>query len=282
MAAQRSRRFLGTQARILMTEWKALAKLIVAHSTSAKDKPITNLEELENFDIENLENITFSTADEFPNVLAEKHIQTALQGPFGAMIKEKMTAYAKISRLRLEIHLSKEDLFKGRRIVQPEEEQIPAKKLEKLSFVQLDKIQSELDTLTEKHDQEWQNFIQKWNEELINFFIQSNLGLTEREIKEIKDEDISTELLPRFIEIGMKLPRKDYSQMSFTDYLSLKALLAAQSALSRQHLAHGESEIQPVLQGFQVKFALMQKQEQELLEEQKKLTLEVVSPLDLS
>ena len=270
---------LGTQARILMTEWQALAKLIVAHSTPAKDKPITNLEELESFDIDSLENITFSTAEEIPHILAEKHIQAALQGPFGSLIKEKMAAYAKISRLRMEIHLSKEELFKTRRAEQPESERIPAKKLEKLSFSQLDDLQQQLDELTEQHNREWQEFIQQWTDHLIDFFSEAHLALTEREIKELKDEDIATELLPRFIEVGVKLPQKSYPQLSFTDYLYLKAMLTTQSALSRQHLAHDDAEIQQALSGFKSGFAQMREQEQLLSDQQKKMTASLISSL---
>lgn len=267
---------ISTQARILITEWKSLAKLIANHSTPMKEKPITHIEELENFDIENLENITFSTADEIPNTLSEKQIQTALQGPFGGLFKQKMSVYAKIARFRLEIHLSKEELFKGKRAIQPEAEQISAKKLEKLSFSQLDKIQADLDTLTEQHDQEWQEFIQEWTEKLIKFFAQSRLTLTERELKELRDEDIITELLPRFIEVGLKPPQKTYPEISFADYLYLKALLTTQSALSRQHLAHDDNEIQQKLQGFKSALTQMQKQEQELLEAQKQATLNLL------
>lgn len=279
MAEQRLPRFIGTQARILMTEWKAVAKLVVTHSVPAKEKPITNIEDLESFDIENLENITFSTADELPNILTEKQIQIALQGPFGGCIREKMSAYAKVARLRLEIHLSKEELFKGKRAVQPEAEQIPAKKLEKLNFAQLDSVQNDLDILTETHNQEWQSFIEEWTDYLLEFFSQSNLLLTEREIKELKDEDIATELLPRFIEVGIQLPKKDYSEMSFTDYLYLKALLTAQSALSRQHLPHDDSELQQKLKNFKSLSAQMQKQEQQLLEDQKKMTTDILSTI---
>jgi len=272
--------FFGTQARILMTEWKALAKLIVAHSTPLKEKPITNLEDLESFDIENLENITFSTADELPHILAEKAIQTALKGPFGGLIKAKMSAYARIARLRLEIHLSKEELFKHKRAKQPEEAQISAKKIEKLSFTQLDQIQNDLDLLTTEQDREWQHFIQEWTEKLIQFFIKIHLSLTEREIKELKDEDIANELLPRFIEVGMKLPQKSYPSMSFTDYLHLKALLTTQSALSRQHLPHDETEIRRKLQDFKSELGQMQTQEQQLLDEQKKSTQSILSSIE--
>jgi hypothetical protein len=280
MADPQNSHFFGTQARILMTEWQALAKIIVAHSIAAKDKPITNFEDLESFDIENLENITFATADDLPNILAQKSITIALQGPFGSMIKEKMTAYAKLSRLRLELHLSKEELFKQKRLPVAEEEKIPAKKLEKLNPAQLDEIQNELDELTKLHEQEWQQFIQEWQDRLLAYLAKSKIVITDRETKELKDEDVSSELLPRFIEVGLKLPQKDYDNMSFTDYLYLKALLTVQSALSRQHLTHSDTEIQQKLQDFKPELDKMQKQENQLLEAQKKLTQTILAPID--
>ena len=191
---------IGTQARILITEWQAVAKLIAAHSIPAKEKPIANIEDLENFDIDSLENLTFSTADELPNILSEKQIQTTLQGPYGSFIKEKMHAYARLARLRLEMHLSKDELFKSRRIPIPESEQIPAKKLEKINLSDLEEKQKQLDQLAEEHDREWKEFIESWTQKLVQYFSQSNLALTEREIKELNDDDIITEVLPRFIE----------------------------------------------------------------------------------
>jgi hypothetical protein len=272
--------FFGTQARILISEWKALAKLIISHSIPAKEKPILNIEDLESFDIENLENINFGIADELPHIMAEKNIQTALQGPFGGMIRDKMAAYARLTRVRLEIHLSKEELFKNKR-AKPEAERIPEKKLEKLNFSLLDEMQHQLDELTEQHNEQWREFIQHWTEMLIDFFAESKLLLTEREVKELQDEDVTTDLLPRFIEVGLKLPQKDYKQMNCADYLYLKMLLTTQSALSRQHLAHDDAQIQQKLQGFKSQLTKMQKEEQTILEEQKKQSTAVLSAVDL-
>lgn len=271
--------FLGTQARILITEWQIVAKLVAAHSITSKEKAITKIEDLESFDIENLENITFSTQDELPNILTEKQLQIALQGPYGSFLKEKITAFAKITRLRLEVHLSKDELFKDKRIVISEEEKISPKKISKLNFEKLDQAQQELSILTETHHQEWQEFIEDWTNQLLNFLYKSQLSLTEREMDELKSEDIANELLPRFIEVGVKLPKK-YLNMSFYDYLYLKSLLVIQSALSRQHLSHDDNELQQKLKGFKNSFAQMVKQEQQLLEEQKKMTEMLLSALD--
>ncbi len=260
--------FFGTQARILISEWKALAKLIISHSIPAKEKPILNIEDLESFDIANLEDINFGVPDELPHIMAEKNIQTALQGPFGGLIKDKMAAYARLTQVRLEIHLSKEELFKNKR-AKPEAERIPEKKLEKLNFSLLDNIQHQLDELSEQHNEQLREFIQRWTEILIDFFAESKLLLTEREITELQDEDVATDLLPRFIEVGLKLPQKDYKQMNCADYLYLKMLLTTQSALSRQHLPHDDAQIQQKLQGFKPQLAKMQKEEQKILEEQK-------------
>lgn len=272
--------FFGTQARILMTEWKGLAKCIMDHSTPVKDRPVNPLEDLENFDIENLESINFSTADDLPNILAEKNIKVALQGPYGAMIQQKMAAYAKIARLRLEIHLSKEEIFKGKRAILAEEQKIPVKKIEKFNFTQLDEIQYSLDEAVVQHNTEWNEFIEVWTNQLIDYLVKSQLSMTDREVKDLQDEELITDILPRFHEIGMKLPRKDYPKMTFSDYLYLKAMLITQSALSRQHLEHTDAQVQKKLQGFQAELAQMQEQEQKVLQIQQELTDLIVSPLD--
>ncbi len=272
--------FFGTQARILMTEWKGLAKCIMEHSTPAKDRPVNQLEDLENFDIENLENINFSTADETPNILAEKNIKVALQGPYGAMIQTKMAAYAKIARLRLEIHLSKEEIFKGKRATIPEEQQILLKKVEKLNFTELDEMQNQLDEAVDQHSAEWREFIDEWTNQLLEYLVKVQLAMTDREVNELQEEELCTDLLPRFHELSMKLPQKDYPKMTFSDYLYLKAMLITQSALSRQHLEHADTQIQKKLQGFQADLAKMQEQEQQLLQIQKEQTQLIISPLD--
>lgn len=271
---------LGTHLRIFATEWKTLAKLIVEHSISAKEKPITMIEELENFDIENLENITFSTTEEIPHILSEKQILTIFQGPFGAMFKDKIAAYAQISRFRLEIHFSKDEMFKDKRASIPEADKIPSKLIEKFNFEKLDDIQEQLDQLSETHNQECKDFITEWTEKLLNFLEKAHLALTEREIKELQNEDIITELLPRFIEVGLKVPIPTPSQINFSDYLFLKAVLTAQSALSRQHLPHDDREIQQKLQGFKTNLIQMRKQEQQLLQKQKHETEQLLKPLE--
>lgn len=264
--------FFGTQARILMTEWKAIAKCIIAHSVPAKEKPIVSIDDLENFDIENLENINFAAADELPNILDEKNIQIALQGPFGGMLRDKLAAYAKISRWRLEIHLSREELFKSKRTTSSEPNIFTEKKLEKCSSNQLDEIQVQLDSLTDEHEAVWIQFIHDWTQRLIHFLSESNLRMTEREINELRHEDIPSELLPRFIEVSLKLPKQDYSQMTFVDYLYLKGLLTLQSALSRQHLPHDDALLAKKLQPFEPELAQMRTEEQNLLTMQNQQT----------
>src|SRR5579864_4249928 len=106
--------FMSTSSRILMSEWKELAKCIVNHSTPLHEKPITNIEELESFDIENLENISLGTSSEDTHILTEKQIQVVLQGPYGAFLKQKLKYYANIARFRLEIYLNGEELFKNK------------------------------------------------------------------------------------------------------------------------------------------------------------------------
>ncbi len=270
--------FFGTQARILITEWKGLAKCIMDHSIPAKDRPINQIDDLENFDIENLENINFSTADELPNIIPEKNIRVALQGPYGGMIQQKMAAYAKVARLRLEIHLSKEELFKINRAILPEDQKIPIKKMEKFDFTQLDNIQNQLDSAVLEHNLEWGEFIEEWTNQLLEYLVQSQLAMTDREVKDLHEEELASELLPRFLDLGMKLPQKDYPQMTFSDYLLLKAMLLVQSSLSRRHLEHTDVQIQKKLQGFQANLEQMREQERQLLKIHQDQTDLIVSP----
>lgn len=271
--------FLGTQTRILLSEWKALAKIIVAHTTLVKEKPITNIEELESFDIDNLENLTFMTPSEAPHILSEKQIRSVLQGPFGVIVKQFMSAYAEISRYRLELHLSKEDLFKTKRATLSTEHQIPSQRLVNLTFAKLEESQLQLDDLTSTHEQEWQNFIQKWSDELIKFLIKGKAIITEREINELQTEELANDIIPRFIELSMKLPKSEYPSMSFTEYLQLKAHLAVQSALSRQHLPHTEADLQEVLKNFKSSFNSMQQQEKQLQTQQQQQIQRILSGL---
>lgn len=272
--------FLSTQARILISEWKELAKCIISHSTPLHEKPITNLEELENFDIENLENITLGTSSEDTHILSEKQITVALQGPFGAFLNQKIASYAKVARFRLEIHLKSEELFKGKRTTLAAEDQISEKQLKKITFSELTATQKQLEDLVVEHENEWLEFIKNWTETLIEYFKSSNLPLTDREIKDLYDENLATEILPRFSDLSMQLPKKKYPTMAFIDYLILKSHLAIQSSLSRRHLSHEELDILDILRNFKPQFELMKQQEEALLSSQKALTEEVVKFLE--
>lgn len=265
-----------THVRLLLSEWKALAKLIVTHSTPTKDKPITNLEDLESFDIENLENLVLEAPNENPPILHEKQILVALQGPYGTLIRQKMAAFAYITRLRLELHLSKEEVFKSRRATLPEEDQISPEKIVELSFSTLDNYQKELESMTEQHNEQWLHFIGHWNNEFMGFLVKESIKLTERESKEFQDEETPSEILPRFIEVGLKLPKPEYAEMNFSEYLELKGRLIIQSSLSRQHLSHTDTDINKIIKKFDKSFANMQKQEKRLVQEQQNLTQSVL------
>jgi len=61
----------------------------------------------------------------------------------------------------------------------------------------------------------------------------------------------------------------------------LKALLTAQSALSRQHLPHDDHEIQQKLKNFEPILEQMKTKEQEMLAEQKNLNMGVLEGLPI-
>lgn len=248
-----------------MSEWRELAKCIVNHSTPLHEKPITNIEELESFDIENLENISLGTSSEDTHILTEKQIHVVLQGPYGAFVKQKISHYAKIARFRLEIYLNGEELFKNKRTTLPAEDQINEKKLKKINFSDLNTAHTQLEQILIEHDNEWTEFIKKWIGVLLEYLERTKLPFTDRETKELYDESLATEILPRFIELSMALPRKEYTEMSFSDYLILKAHLAIQSSLSRRHLSHEELDILDVLRNFKPQLEEMKTEETELL-----------------
>ena len=266
---------LSTSFRILISEWKELAKCIVNHSTPLHEKPITNIEELESFDIENLENISLGTSSEDTHILTEKQIYVVLQGPYGAFLKQKISHYAKIARFRLEIYLNGEELFKNKRTNLPLEDQVNEKKLKKINFSDLNAAYAELEQILIEHDNEWAEFIRRWTSTLLEYLERNKLELTEREIKELYDESLATEMLPRFIELSMKLPKKEYSEMSFADYLVLKAHLGIQSSLSRRHLSHEELDILDVLRNFKPQLEQMRAEENELLTHQETKNAEI-------
>lgn len=259
--------FIGTHARLLISDWKVIAELISKHSSFIKS----------HFDSEN------KSADEeipntaLPHVLSRREIEEAINGPLQAFFKEKLSAYMKISLLRMYITLREDDTLKDYRADLPDFNKIPQTILQNTSLSDLKKIQQNLDALTIEHAEAWENARKEWNQTILQRLNEQKISFSDIEIKEFLDPEPISELFDRFTDLNIALPKLRKSDMNSSQYLTLKSDIAIQSSLSRQHISHGQADIQKTLSKLKSDFNAIAKQEKQMIEEQKKTTQEVIA-----
>ena len=78
--------FIGTHSRITLSDWPVIADLVAKHGKLIKEQSQESTENEE------------ST---LPNVLSRREIEDAINGPLQTFFKQKATAYATLSRVRL-------------------------------------------------------------------------------------------------------------------------------------------------------------------------------------
>ncbi len=77
-----------------------------------------------------------------------------------------------------------------------------------------------------------------------------------------------SELIDRFTELKLELPKTKKPTYHFSDYLILKLTLCVHSALSRQHVANPEEALQKVLKTLKANFKIIKQTESELIQQQ--------------
>ncbi len=261
MTDKKQDHFIDTSARIIFSDWKILANIAVKHSTSVKDMLQANAEESSPF-----------------TILSDTQVAEALAGPFGHFFKQKMSAYARISRMQMELNISKEDVFKGKRAPHAEAKALPKKQIDKFTLADVENIQNKLDTLTNEHITQWEEQLSLWKQQLVEQLTQQDQALSDIEIKEINDPEPLSELLDRFTNLSVELPKVKKGDVTFTSYLTYKAQLAIHSSLSRKQLPHQADDIKKVLKKLKAFFDQVQKQEQALIEQQQTETDEAIRP----
>lgn len=260
MAKKESDYFIGTYAKIILSDWPMLAELVSVHTQLIKHAPEQE-KEVQQF-----------------NLLSERQITDAIKGPYQAFFKQKMIAYAAISRLQLELTVEKEEVFKEKR-TPPETKELPKKLVEKFSFSDLDNIRSELDQLTSEHDQQWKEYIQQWQGKILSRINEIGITLTEIEIKEFKDQEPISELYDRFVNLHIELPKTKKNAMNFQKYFTYKIYLIIHSALSRQHRPHQQEDIKKILKLLKSDLDAIRKEEKQILADQKQATDKLIEPI---
>lgn len=262
MAKKNEDAFIGTHAKVILSDWPVIAALVAKHGKLIKEQSQTPSEEEKSV---------------LPNVISRREVEDAINGPLQAFFKQKITAYSTISRIRLHLNMKEDDTLKEKRAKLSDEDKVPDSILKNTTSSDLTKILQELDQLTTEHEQQWEEHRQQWTQQILQRLNEQRLSLSEIEVKEFSDPEPISELLDRFVALNIDLPKTKKSDMNFSKYLTLKADITVQSALSRQHMPHGQPEIQKVLGKLKSDFNAIAKQETQILTDQKTAANQVVA-----
>lgn len=251
---------LLTYAKITLSDFKVLANLISEHSKLVKETARETEEE---------------ESDSAHRILSDREILDALNGPLQKFFKDKLIAYSTIARVRLELTISKEELFKEYR-EQPQEFKLNKKYLENLTLSDISDMHNKLDQLCEEHYAKWQEKLAQWQQAILKKLDEKNISLSIIEIQEFQGKEPISELLDRFTDLKIELPKTKKREMNYSDYLKYKTNIAILSALSRQHLSHEEKEINKVLKSLKSVFDTIHQEENQLIKSQEQETQKMV------
>lgn len=245
--------FFGTHARIILSDWPALAQLLIRYSTPVKvsikkDK---------------------TTAPPSKAILTKAQIDEALISPFHTFLKPHINAAATLYRYKLELAVQEDEALKEQLPKLDDEQALPPETLEKISVNHSEKIQTGLNTLLGEQNQQWNEALLMWKEMLVTALEKNGVSLSDLEYKELQNQETTTELLDRFVELNIDLPKTRKSKMTFHKYLTLKIDLSIQSALSRTQKPHAQSDIQKILKKIKTPLEMIRKQEIQIAAQQK-------------
>lgn len=254
--------FINTYQRVLISDWPTIAILIFKHSCLLKEGGYNK----QQFDASPT------------NVLSERQIQDALQGPYSAFFINKIKSFAILARLRMATHIDKEDSLKDNLSSLDKALELDPKKLESFPADEVSKLQEEFNGLTNDHCQQWEGQLFFWQMSLTSAMRDSGVSITEMESDEFSECEPVSELLDRYNDLNLTPPKVDYP-LSFADYFRLKAFMTIQGALSRMHLPHDTKDIEKHMKALKSALNEIEKKEKELIKEQQIETDELLRPI---
>lgn len=255
----------STYTRLLVSDWRALNKLLAEFTRPVK--------EMHDEDSDESRDDT-----DMPKAISPTTLQDAFDGPYHAFFQTKFDAYAKLTRLRMELNIRENDIFKGQRGAL-DDIPAPSKKLiESTTLTKLDDIYQALDELTQVHADQIRSIIHEWNGLLLESLRNNEIELSILELSEFQTLEPMSELRDRYTHFKLKMARSK-NDMSFNEFFQLRIRLIILNALSRQHQVPDEKDITAILKKMKSTFDAIKKQEQALFSQQKSETSEVLKDI---
>ena len=252
--------FLDTYARVMLSDWQTLMKFIQEHTKRLQqqlqsDPRQTNL-----------------------NILSEQQIQEIMHGPYHHFVQQQIHAFALLNFANYSLKVDEDEAFKAAKMPQEiTKKTIPAKMLQAISQQDIDRIRTELERHFYEAEEQWETLRQESISNLNAQFLKNNLALSEDEKQTLAADEPISELLERFTERQLILPKHKSKQYTFADYYFLKCIIVVHSALSRQQLPHTKKEIDTQLKTFKTCFNQIKLAEQTCIENQKTKLSEIMA-----
>lgn len=253
---------VSTSAKVFLNDWGALRDIISKHTMLVKDAA----------------NPDVTPQNPATSLFSDRQMDDALNGPYQSFIKQKMAAYATLSKVRFKLTVQQDENLKEFTHSEEDQNELNAF-LGQTSLSNLDKMQNELDELTRTHHQAWQAQLTDWRNSLVSSLNQANLPLTDREVEELNHQEPASELFARFVDLKIETPKKLDHADDYSKYYTLKTMLAISSSLARQHKPSTEKDIEPILKKLKSNFEAIHQSEKTLIKTQQGETDAVVQPI---
>ena len=263
MSKQQSDYFVNTYARAMLTDWRPLAKVMQQHTELL---------------IESTHKESENDAAQ-PQIINRRQFDDAIHGPLASFFRHIISAYALVGRFQLEFNIKDNDVFKGKRINLDELPKIPETVMLNVTIGQIDEMRRELDQMTDQFYQQWMELQDAWKNAITQALEEQNITLAVLEITELQGREPMSELLDRFTDLKIDLPKFDKEKMSWQTYLQLKTIVVIHSALSRNQLQHDTQAINKTLKQIKSVFADIDRQEKQLNQEQQATIDQLMTPI---
>lgn len=260
-AAAPTRFVIPTYARVLCNDWSSIKQFIVEHGAPMKDKVGQNA----------ISNTTIPSSE---------YMSNALSGPFAPFIELCLSCHAKVARVRLELNLTDNDLFKRETTEDKNPAKIPERILSQSSVAECDNLNKQLTDHIQNLVASWRDHCHHWMEQLSQQLSTEGLTPAEIELQSFFDDEPISDLYNRFIELKLEHPKRKSSQSVLYYYLNLKLILLVQSVLSRLQKPHNMTDIDPLIKTCRPLLDEIQNQAQQLLETQRIELLGLIAALD--
>jgi len=265
MTTSLPRYFISTYARVIVTNWPTLNRILFFRTSTIKDQ---------------LKQDNATDTPQPPKLLTNERFNDALNGPFSRYLKSFLSAFSVIAHINQQTVQHNDGAFKLPAETTLNNYQLDKNVVKKISNNECEKIAEEISKLMIEADDTWSDYINEQCSILMEALRGLHIELTDTDQQDFLNIYTISELIDRLTDMNIETDINESTQpFDFKEYFKLKCKLAIYSHTSRQHQTPNAKSIHKTIEALEPQLNTISSQEKETVSRYQNKIDDIIKPI---